>query len=394
MKKKLILLTAIITAVVMIIITTCFYITPVGKVVYYKLLSLTDDVTLSKLAKAEYIIDREFMGEIDKNTLTDSALSGYVSALGDPYTGYLSANVYRNMTESMEGSYRGIGIACTIKDKQIVIKEVTEQSPAKNAGLEVGDIILSVNGKKYNGDTFSDALSAIKSTKEGKSVILGIKRGEETLEKEIKISRISRGYVEEKILDGYIGYIRIKTFGTDIAEDFEKAIKSIHDKKAESLIIDLRSNPGGSLESVVVTTDLLLGEGIITTVKAKDGDKEEYKSDKNEVDLPMCVLINSESASASEIMAGALKHYKKATLVGEKTFGKGVVQAIYEFGDGSALKLTVAKYFTPSGECIDGVGISPDIEVLMPDGMPVAEEKILTEEDVQLQRAKEILMKK
>ncbi|MBR5507218.1 MAG: S41 family peptidase, partial [Clostridia bacterium] len=253
------------------------------------------------------------------------------------------------------------------------------------------DIILSINGKNYDKDTYSEALNTIKSTKEGESVLLKIKRGEEILEKEIEIARVSRGYVEEKILDGNIGYIRIKTFGTDITEDFKKAIENIKEKKAETLIIDLRSNPGGSLDTVVTTTDLLIGEGIITTVKDKDGKELKYESDKEETDIPMCVLINSESASASEIMAGALKHYKKATLVGEKTFGKGVVQAIYEFGDGSAMKLTIAKYFTPSGECIDGVGVEPDVEILMPDGEVIAEEKFLTDEDVQFKKAVEVL---
>ena len=384
-------MTAFITAVVMILITTCFYITPVGKVVYYRLLSLTDDATFSKLAKAEYIIDREFMGKVDKKAMTDYDLTGYVSALGDPYTSYMSEYVYRNMTESMEGSYTGIGVTCTIKDNQIAIKEVSDQSPAQKAGIEAGDIILSINGKNYDKDTYSEALNTIKSTKEGESVLLKIKRGEEILEKEIEIARVSRGYVEEKILDGNIGYIRIKTFGTNITEDFKKAIENIKEKKAETLIIDLRSNPGGSLDTVVTTTDLLIGEGIITTVKDKDGKELKYESDKEETVIPMCVLINSESASASEIMAGALKHYKKATLVGEKTFGKGVVQAIYEFGDGSAMKLTIAKYFTPSGECIDGVGVEPDVEILMPDGEVIAEEKFLTDEDVQFKKAVEVL---
>lgn len=394
MNKKRSFFTIVITAVVMFIITTCFYVTPHGKVIYSYVLSRTGDKTLSKMAKAEYIIDNHFMGEFDKEAMADKAITGFISAIDDAYTDYLPAYLYRSMTETLESSYKGIGISCTIKNKEIVVKEVTDQSPAKNAGLEVGDVILSVNGKEYNGDTFSDALSAIKSTKEGESVKLKIRRGEEILEKEIKIGVISRGYVEEEILDGNIGYVRVKTFATDISKDFKKAIENIREKKAESLIIDLRSNPGGSLDAVVEMTDFLIGEGDITTVKYKDGKEEKYTSDKSEISLPMCVLVNSHSASASEIMAGALQYHKKATLVGETTFGKGVVQAIYEFDDKSAMRLTIAKYFTPSGECIDGVGINPDIEVLMPDGEPIAEEKVLTDEDIQFKMAKEVLMKK
>ncbi len=393
MNKKTFFITIFTSMVVMFIITTCFYMTPVGKIVYTTILSRSGDSVLSKVAKAEYIIDKRFMGEYDKVTMTDNAMSGFVSSIDDAYTDYLPAYLYRNMTESLEGSYKGIGVTCTLKDNNIMIKSVSENSPAMKAGVMSGDIILSINGKDYDADTYSDALNTIKATKEGESVFLKIRRGEEILEKEIKIATVSRGYVEEKILDGNMGYVRVKTFATDISKDFEKAIEKLEKKKVESLIIDLRSNPGGSLDAVVEMTDLLIGEGIITTVKDKDGNEEKYTSDKNELDIPMCVLINSQSASASEIMAGALQHYKKASLVGETTFGKGVVQAIYEFDDKSAMRLTIAKYFTPSGECIDGVGIKPDIEVLMPDGEVISDEKIGTGEDVQLEKAKEVLKK-
>ena len=392
MNKKEKIRIILITACVVFVLTTIYYMTPFGKHTVLRLSSKTGAADLSKLTKAEHIIDREFMGEADKEKMVDLALTGFVEALGDDYTSYLSENTYRNMTEAMEGSYHGIGITAGMQGKNIYVKSVTKGSPAEAAKIMVGDILLSVNGKDYNTDTYVDALQAIKSTKDGESVILRLKRGEEIFEKEVFVGEISRGYITEQMLDGGIGYVRVKTFATDITDDFEKAVEALKKENMTSLIIDLRSNPGGSLDAVVEMTDLLMGEGIITTVKTGSGDKEEYKSDKKELDVPMCVLINSQSASASEIMSAALKYYKKATLVGETTFGKGVVQGVYEFGDGSALRLTIAKYFTPSGECIDGVGVVPDIEALMPEGEPILEEKILTEEDVQLHRAKEILL--
>lgn len=393
MKKKSVFLIISVTAVVMFIITTCFYVTPAGRVIYYELSSRVTDSDLSKIARAEYIMEREFMGSPDRDKMMDAALTGYLSEAGDRYTDYLPAYLYRNMTQSLEGSYKGIGVTLTLREKDIVVKQVTQGSPAFEAGIEPEDVIVSINGTKYDKDTYSDALNLIKSTKEGESVLFEIRRGEEFLKKEIKIATISRGYVEEKTLDGGIGYIRIKTFSDDIVKDFEKAIENLGKNQATSLILDLRSNPGGSLGAVVEMTDLLIGEGVITTIKDKDGSVEEYTSDKNELELPICVLINSQSASASEIMASALSYHKNATLVGEKTFGKGVVQAIYEFNDDSAMRLTIAKYFTPSGECIDGVGISPDIEALMPDGEVIPEEKIGSDEDVQLEKAKEVLKK-
>lgn len=393
MNKKSILTTIFITAVVMFIITTCFYVTPMGKVVYTEFLSHTGDTVLSKISKAEYIIDKRFMGETDKKKMSDNAMTGFVSTIDDAYTDYLPANIYRNMTESLEGSYKGIGVTCGLKDNLIIIRAVAEGSPAMKAGIEPDDIIVSINGKEYDKESYSEALNAIKSAKMGESVFFKIRRGDELLEREVKIAEISRGYVKEKILEGNIGYVRVKTFTDDITDDFEKAIEYIREKGARSLIIDLRSNPGGSLDAVLEMTDRLVGEGVITTVKYKDGNEEKYTSDKNELDLPMCVLINSKSASASEIMAGALEYYGKAILVGEKTYGKGVVQAIYEFDDKSAMRLTIAKYFTPSGECIDGVGIKPDYKVPMPDGEPIAEDEFLTENDIQLKKAVEVLTK-
>ena len=193
------------------------------------------------------------------------------------------------------------------------------------------------------------------------------------------------------MLDENIGYIRIETFGNKVAENFEESLEKLQKQGMKSLIIDVRSNPGGSLDTVVDICDTLLPEGVITTVKDKNGKEDVYKSDADCINVPMCVLINSESASASEILAASLKEYKKATLVGEKTYGKGVVQGVFDLRDGSGLRITIAKYFTPSGVCIDKTGVEPDVEVLLPEGTTFQSLEDEGLADPQLEKAIEIL---
>jgi len=235
-------------------------------------------------------------------------------------------------------------------------------------------------------------VDAIKDAPDGEPVVVTVERGDETLELEVNREAIEIDYITSKMLSSDIGYIRIKTFGNDVAGEFRTELDGLLANGMKGLVIDLRSNPGGVLEQVVEMTDMLVPEGIITTVREKNSSFDrEYKSDKNETAVPMCVLINSASASASEVMAGALRDFRKATLIGEKTFGKGVVQGIYEFGDDTAVRITVAKYYTPGGECIHGSGIEPDIAVALPEGTHISEFSDDIKNDTQLSKALEVL---
>ena len=256
---------------------------------------------------------------------------------------------------------------------------------AKNIGtvIQVMGPVLDI---RFADDQLPDLLSAIE-VKNGESIVLTILRGSEVLDINVVVEKIEADYVNGKMLDDKTGYIKIDTFGLNIDKDFSKEIETLKSKGMKGLILDLRSNPGGALDSAVAVSDMLIGEGEIVTIKDKSGKEDVYTSDKNELGMSICVLINEESASASEVVSAALRDHKKAVLIGQKTYGKGVVQSVYDLKDGTGLRLTTAKYFTPSGECIDGIGIMPDIEVKLPEGIKYSDDELSIENDTQLQVA-------
>lgn len=393
MNKKNIIITAAVTSVAVFILTTIFYNLPVGRFVYSDISKFFGNTDFSKLMKMESVVDSDFMGEYNKTRLIDYAARGYASALGDEYTEYLDRDDYKAINDNLNGGYKGIGVKISEKNNKIYVYSVFENSPAAKAGVEVGDYVIAVDGKNYVSDNLLDVISDIRNTPVDGTVVLTIERNGEFKDIPVVCTDVEMDYVKSRIIKNSIGYIQIITFGNNVNEDFEKQINILKEQGITSLIIDLRSNPGGALDAVTEMCDILLPEGTITTVKDKNGKSEEYKSDKNELDMPICVLINSESASASEVMAGALKDFNKATLIGEKSFGKGVVQGIFDLGDGTGFKLTVAKYYTPSGVCIDGTGIEPDIEVKLPDGVVYADLEEKPESDTQLEAAVEYLGK-
>lgn len=393
MNKKNIIITAAVTSVAVFILTTIFYNLPVGRYMYSDISRLFGNTDFSKFIKMETIVESEFMGEYNKTRLVDSAAKGYAGALDDEYTEYLDRDEYKSVNDNLNGGYKGIGVKITGKNGKIYVYSVYENAPAARAGVEVGDYIIAVDGKEYVSDRLVDAISDIRNTPVDGTVVLTIERNGEVKDIPVVCTEVEMDYVKGRLIENSIGYIQVITFGNNVNEDFEKQINTLKEQGMKSLIIDLRSNPGGALDSVTEMCDILLPEGTITTVKDKNGKSEEYKSDKDELDMPICVLINSESASASEVMAGALKDFNKATLIGEKSFGKGVVQGIFDLGDGTGFKLTVAKYYTPSGVCIDGTGIEPDIEVKLPDGVVYADLEEKPESDTQLEAAVEYLGK-
>lgn len=392
MNKKTTLFMCFFTAVAVFIVTTAFYFTPFGMFVYSKVASVFGHEDSTKLFRIESIIDSKFYGEAPKRYMMDRALTAYTQSSGDKYTTYLNSTTFQSMKEDLEGEFHGIGVVVTSAESGIIVKEVQSGSPAEKAGIIAGDYITAVNGTEYLPEQFTEAVAVIKKTKPGEKCVITLLRNGETFDVEVLPEDVDMEYVTSQMADSEVGYIRIKTFGKKTAEDFDRALESLEKDGMKSLIIDLRSNPGGSLDTVVKMVDRLVGKGIITTVKYKDEkESEEYYSDENEINIPMCVLINESSASASEIMSACLKDYNKATLVGKKTYGKGVVQAIYDFGDNTALRLTVAKYYTPKGICIDGTGIAPDVEVDLPEDKVIGTFETNFENDTQFEKAMEIL---
>ena len=392
-KKRLIALLAV-CSVAAAILTTLFYISPYGRAVYASIAQRFGASPAAKLMKIESIVDSLYMGEYDKDRLTNIAAYEYAAAVGDKYTGYLTAEDFKSMQENLDGGYRGIGIHVGVREGKVFIDSVMKGSPAEKAGLLGGDFIVSVNGVDYTGNDLSNVISVIKAVLPGESAELGIERGGMLMNKKVTVGDIELEYIKSSMLDGNVGFVRIDTFGNDVPEKFKSHINALIEKGATSLIIDVRSNPGGSLDAVVEMVDFLVPEGTITTVKDRDGKEEVYKSDKSEIKLPMCVLINESSASASEIMAAALSDYDKATLVGKNTYGKGVVQGVFALGDGTGLRVTIARYYTPAGQCIDGQGVAPDVEVDLPDGVQLKEYDATEDGDTQLAKAIDILKKK
>lgn len=346
-----------------------------------------------KMSEIRSIIEKNYIEEPNADKLEAKALKGYVAGLEDPYGEYYTAEEYASMTAQLSGNYKGIGVEVTIGDNNLItILAAYEGAPAAKAGLMPGDCIIKVNDTKVNGDNYNKAIDMMKGVGEyGKAddMTLTIKRGEETFKVDITREEVSVDTVDSEMLKGNIGYVSLSQFADESDEDFEIAVNELISSGAKSLIIDLRDNPGGMLTTVVNVADYLLPKGNILTIKGRNSIPQEFSSDEDCIDLPMCVIINGNSASASEVLAGALKDHQKAILVGETSFGKGVVQSIYDLSDKSALKITTAKYYTPNDTCIDGKGIKPDHEVKMELTKPLS--SYTKDEDTQLQKAIELL---
>ncbi len=349
-----------------------------------------------KMGEVQNIIGNSFMGNPDKEKLETKALKAYVGALDDPYSEYFTKEEFESLSGQLTGNYKGIGIEVTLNDDNLIsIVNAYKNAPAAKAGIMPQDIITAVDGIQVNGDNYNEAISMIRGDGEyGKkdTVILTIKRQEETFDTKVTRTEVSMQTVDSRMIDQSIGYVSLSNFAEESHKDFELAVNSLISSGAKSLIIDLRNNPGGMLTTVVSIADFLLPKGTILTIKGKSTPPEVYYSDEECIDLPMYVLINGSSASASEVLAGALSDHKRAILVGEKSFGKGVVQTMYNLSGGDALKITTAKYYTPNDVCIDGKGIEPDHKVEMLLTKPL--EYYTPEEDVQLAKVLEIIKNK
>ena len=345
-----------------------------------------------KLDMLEALIDLYYLGEADEEDLVEGVYGGLVEGLGDPYSVYYTQEELDAMLETASGTYVGIGVTVTqdVETGQITLLNPTEGGPADLAGVKSEDILLEVDGEAVTGQDLNAVVSRIKG-EEGTAVTLTVQRGASRLELEAVRATIETQTVSYEMLDGQIGYLYILEFDEVTTAQFTEALAALENEGMEKLIIDLRDNPGGNVQVVCDILDRILPEGLIVYTEDKYGEREEYWSDAdNYLDCPLAVLINENSASASEIFAGAVKDYGAATLVGTRSYGKGVVQSILDLGDGTAVKLTVSKYYTPNGNNIDGVGIEPDVEVEIPEEAYL-DYVITFEEDAQLQTAIELL---
>lgn len=356
----------------------------------------------SKLDTVRAYIDSEYLyTDFDRKAMDEAAVKAYVEGLDEPYTHYYPKDEFDSYVSGVKDSYVGIGIVISVDEQahKIIVVSPTEESPAYKAGILPGDYILAVDGKAFSGDEMNECVSAIKGGEAGTAVNITIERNGEEKQYAVMREEISSHSVETEMLEDNIAYVNISSFNTNddnldesTYTEFTEQVDELKKQGMEKMIIDLRDNPGGVLDVVCKIADYILPEGTITYTETRTGKRQTYKSDAKELDIPMVVLINGNSASASEILTGALKDYKRAEIVGEKSFGKGIVQTIIPFSDGSGMSMTIAKYYTPNGVCIHGEGISPDYEVSLPekyrDGYASA---VPREEDTQLDKALELL---
>lgn len=323
--------------------------------------------TETKLSYLKKLIDETYLHDIKEKDLNEGIYKGYVEGLGDQYSAYYDKKETKELSESLDGSFSGIGAVMTqdASSGVITITQVYDDSPAKKAGIKAGDVLYRVEEKTVTGKDLDKVVSWIKG-KKGTKVNLTLLRGTNSDKIKVTATRdvINVETVKYKVLENQIGYISISEFDSVTGAQFAKALKQLQKKNIEGLVVDLRNNPGGSLSTVCDILDSILPKGLIVYTKDKNGKKEEYTSDeKHRLNLPMSVLVNGQSASASEIFAGAVQDYGKAEIIGTQTYGKGVVQNLFDLKDGTCVKLTTSEYFTPKGRNIDGKGITPDVKI-------------------------------
>ena len=349
--------------------------------------------TVAKMKVIENVIDTYFYKEdVDKDAMVDGIFKGMVESLGDPYSEYYSKEELESLYQDSFGVYYGVGAYVSLDTTTGLAKVsgIIADSPAEEADLRAEDIIYKVDDVDVTGMTLQETVSLIKGD-ENTTVKLTLIRDGKEIEKEVTRRKVESPTVKFEMLDDGMAYIQITEFDTVTVDQFTEAMAMARGNDMKGLILDLRSNPGGNLSSVVSIAKQMLPKGLIVYTEDRDGNREEYSCDgSKELDVPMVVLVNGNSASASEILAGAIKDYGIGTLVGTTTFGKGIVQRPIELSDGSAVKLTISSYYTPNGINIHGIGIEPDVECEFDSERYYSDEAY----DNQLEKAKEVLLQK
>lgn len=359
------------------------------KMLFPKGNALSDVKTVQKLNYLEELIDKEYLDEKDESSLREGLYAGLFAGLKDPYSTYYTAEQYKELNTSNEGSYVGIGAVLQKDDAGgAKIIQLYEGGPGEQVGLKKGDVIKAVDGTDVTDKETSDIASMVRDS-EKDSVMLTIQREneEKTRDVKVEIRDVEIQTVSHEMLSEDTGYIRISEFSEVTSDQYKKAFADLKDQGMKKLVVDLRDNPGGLLTAVCGVLRQILPEGLIVYTEDKNGKREEETCDgKNKLDMPLAVLVNGNSASASEIFAGAVKDYGIGTIVGTTTYGKGVVQTIHSLTDGSAVKITIAKYFTPKGNDINKKGINPDVEAEL-SGDITDWTELTHKEDTQLQTA-------
>ena len=317
-----------------------------------------------KLNAIDSVLESFYFGDVDDETAKDNIYKAYLSSYGDKYTMYYTADEYKALKESTNGKFYGIGAVCQLSGEGgVLLVDVYDNGAGYQAGLRSGDRVVNVDGRDITGMELSSAVALIKGDK-GTSVTLEVIRGTERLTFSAVRDAVEAKTVSYTLLDNNIGYLSISQFEEVTTKQFKAAVEDLQSQGMKGLVIDIRNNPGGLLDTVVGMLKYMLPDGLIVYTEDKQGNRKEYKGqDNDEFNLPLAVIVNGNSASASEIFAGAIQDYGKGTIIGTQTYGKGIVQTVKPLTDGSAIKFTIAKYFTPKGQDIHGKGVTPDMVV-------------------------------
>lgn len=371
----------IISAFLLVVFT--FLVTAAGFVYLLKANS-ADVVNTFKFFRALQIVRARYVEPVDMDTLVAGAVKGMVSSLGDPHSIYMDAKMYKEFMVETEGSFGGVGMVLGVKDKILTVVSPIEGTPSDKAGIKSGDQIVKIEGQETKDMALDEAVGKIRGP-EGSTVALSIRHENDPV-KDIVLTRsnIQIKTVAGKMLPDNIGYIRISMFNENTGSDFNAKYKELEAAGMKSIILDLRDNPGGLLEESVKVSSKFVPKGPVVSVVTRDGHRETHSSTLEAIKYPVAVLVNGGSASASEIVSGAIQDTASGTLIGTKTYGKGSVQTVMRL-DGGAIKLTIAKYLTPNDRSINGIGIEPDIKVEMPKD---------AKSDIQLDKAIEFVKEK
>ena len=347
-----------------------------------------------KLAEITSLIQNNYYQDVSQEQIEEGVLHGAVLALGDPYSAYMNVEEKQSYNESLEGAYVGIGVLTTFNsDWQAVIAQVYNNSPAQKAGLQKGDIFVAVDGQKINTTSTKDLQEVTGKIRgeAGTSVEITIERNGQEMSFTVQREEVHITYVTSRMLANNIGYIKIDEFSGSALEEYQQAVAQLQEQGMQAMILDLRDNPGGFVDYAVEIADELLPQATIISVRDRNGNEKQYTSDSKSMDFPMAVLVNQNSASASEILTVALKENQRAAIIGEKTYGKGIIQSHFNLSWGGYLKLTTASYYSPDGNAIHEVGVMPDIEVSLPEEIQNDPSLLTDETDTQLQKAIEVL---
>lgn len=348
-----------------------------------------------RLDEVRATLMNEYYQPLDEDELVLGAIRGMMSAVGDPYTFYYTADEMTAANEEFGGVYHGVGMLVQLTDDgAIEVARVYEDSPAEAAGVRMGDRIVAVDGVEVSGEsaqTLNEAIDRIQG-EDGTTVVLSVQRDGESLDLEVMRAEVSISYVEYQIINGDIGYINISQFSGNDVEGFQEAMSALQAADVSGVIIDIRNNPGGLLTDVVEIADALLPEGLIAYVEDGHGNRTEYTSDADYWDVPLVVMVNGMSASASELLSAAIQDYGRGTIVGTTTYGKGIVQTLITFAeDGAGMQLTTASYYSPSGRSIHENGVEPDVTVELSEDCDLTVPSPNLENDNQLAAALEAL---